>query len=123
MKTRRTGIIARRTALAGALLTAIAGLTVAGAQPAEAHQVCMDLGRNWGCVSTNHQTVSAHDEQCDNKSFYTQYRTTEIQGATFTIADRNGCQAGGTYDTVTPYRVTAIRVCSPLNDCLPWKSA
>jgi hypothetical protein len=123
MRTRTTRTIARRTALASALLTAIAGMTVAGAAPAEAHQVCMDFGRNWGCVSKNHQTVSAHDEQCDNQSFYTQYRTTEIPGATFTIADRNGCSAGGTYDTVTPYVVTAIRVCSPLNDCMAWKTA
>ena len=119
----RTRKIAHRTAQAGAVLTVFAGLTVAGAAPAEAHQVCIDFGRNWGCVSSNHQTVSAHDEQCDNQSFYTQYRTTEIPGATFTIADRNGCSAGGTYDTVTPYQVTAIRVCTPLNDCMPWRTA
>lgn len=123
MNTSRTLTTARWAALAGAVLTATAALTVTGAKPAEAHQVCMDFGRNWGCVSTNHQTVSAHDEQCDNQYFYTQYRTTEIPGATFTIADRNGCSTGGTYDTVTPYRVTAIRVCSPLNDCMPWKTA
>lgn len=119
-RVRRLG---RRLAATVAVITAFAGVTIAGAPPAEAHQRCMTLGRSWGCVSANHQTVSAHDEQCDNQYFYTQYRTTQIPGATFTIADRNGCRSGGTYDTVTPYRVTAVRVCSPLGDCLPWQAA
>jgi hypothetical protein len=123
VRTRKTRTIERRAAVLGALLAATAGLAVAGAVPAQAHQVCMDLGRNWGCVSSNHQTVSAHDEQCDNLNFYTQYRTTELPGVTFTITDQNGCSAGGTYDNVAPHRVTSIRVCTPLNDCLPWRTA
>jgi hypothetical protein len=123
VRTRKTRMIERRAAVVGALLAATAGLTVAGAVPAQAHQVCMDFGRNWGCVSSNHQTVSAHDRQCDNQYFYTQYRTTQLPGANQTIADRNGCNAGGTYDNVAPYRVTLIRVCSPLNDCFPWRTA
>ena len=114
--------LVRRSMFAG-LLVATGGLMFAGAPTAEAHQVCMELGRNWGCVSSNHQTVSVHDEQCDNRYFYTQYRTTQVPGATYTISDQNGCNSGGTYDTVTPYRVTAIRVCNALDDCLPWKSA
>jgi len=117
-------MIERGAAFGGALLAVTAGLTVAGAVSAEAHQVCMNLGGNWGCVSSNHQTVSAHDEVCDNRYFYTQYQTTQFPGATYTIADQNGCRAGGTYAGVEGLgQVTSIRVCTPLNDCLPWKSA
>lgn len=116
--------IRRRSALAGAMLAAGGGLIVATAQPAAAHQVCRELGRNWGCVSTNHQTVSVHDLECNNRYVYTRYRTTEIPGAAFTLTDLNGCRSGGNYVSVSPYRVTAITICEgSIDNCLPWRTA
>jgi hypothetical protein len=97
-----------------------AGLLMALATPASAHDINLYHGQDYGWIQT-HDTAYVWDEECDGNRVFVQYQYMTIGGvATGEVYDPDGCGNDGDVRSTYPQRMTRARVCEVNVGCAPW---